>query len=116
MDLSLYLIAFPPWSPGLITDPTIHPRGPVYKLFRLGQGPGPECFLGCGPRAVTWAFLSAEDEVDMLNDGQDSEEKISVPSCYGGIGAPVGRQGERRGLRAVGPPCFIAAGAALEMG
>lgn len=33
-----------------------------------------------------------EDEVDMLNDGQDSEEKISVPSCYGGIGAPVGRQ------------------------
>uniref|UniRef100_A0A8C8TP25 UBX domain-containing protein 11 n=1 Tax=Peromyscus maniculatus bairdii TaxID=230844 RepID=A0A8C8TP25_PERMB len=35
-----------------------------------------------------------EDEVDMLNDGQDSEEKISVPSCYGGIGAPVGRQGD----------------------
>ncbi|XP_012975604.2 UBX domain-containing protein 11 isoform X2 [Mesocricetus auratus] len=34
-----------------------------------------------------------EDEVDMLNDGQDPEEKISVPSCYGGIGAPVGRQG-----------------------
>ncbi|KAL6033938.1 hypothetical protein STEG23_007213 [Scotinomys teguina] len=33
-----------------------------------------------------------EDEVDMLNDGQDSEEKISVPSCYGGIGAPVSRQ------------------------
>ncbi|CAH7436444.1 Ubxn11 [Phodopus roborovskii] len=33
-----------------------------------------------------------EDEVDMLNDGQDPEEKI--PSCYGGIGAPVGRQGD----------------------
>ncbi|KAM7324165.1 hypothetical protein ACRRTK_016470 [Alexandromys fortis] len=33
-----------------------------------------------------------EDEVDMLNDGHDSEEKISVPSCYGGIGAPVSRQ------------------------
>ncbi|XP_058160048.1 UBX domain-containing protein 11 isoform X2 [Dasypus novemcinctus] len=34
-----------------------------------------------------------EDEVDMLNDGHDSEERISVPSCYGGIGAPVSRQG-----------------------
>eukprot|EP00072_Mus_musculus_P074090 XP_017175853.1 PREDICTED: UBX domain-containing protein 11 isoform X1 [Mus musculus] len=34
-----------------------------------------------------------EDEVDMWNDGQDSEEKISLPSCYGGIGAPVSRQG-----------------------
>ncbi|XP_038189888.1 UBX domain-containing protein 11 [Arvicola amphibius] len=33
-----------------------------------------------------------EDEVDMLNDGHNSEEKISVPSCYGGIGAPVSRQ------------------------
>lgn len=29
----------------------------------------------------------------MWNDGQDSEEKISLPSCYGGIGAPVSRQG-----------------------
>nr|XP_038965171.1 UBX domain-containing protein 11 isoform X2 [Rattus norvegicus] len=36
--------------------------------------------------AVNWASLSAEDEVDMVNDGQDSEEKISLPSCYGGIG------------------------------
>ncbi|XP_006862448.1 PREDICTED: UBX domain-containing protein 11 [Chrysochloris asiatica] len=34
-----------------------------------------------------------EDEVDMLNDGHDSEERFSVPSCYGNIGAPVGRQG-----------------------
>ncbi|XP_070954202.1 UBX domain-containing protein 11 isoform X10 [Macaca nemestrina] len=42
--------------------------------------------------AVTWASLSAEDEVDMLSDGRGSEEKISVPSCYGGIGAPVSRQ------------------------
>ncbi|XP_019287959.2 UBX domain-containing protein 11 isoform X2 [Panthera pardus] len=33
-----------------------------------------------------------EDEVDMLNDGRGSEERISVPSCYGGIGAPVSRQ------------------------
>nr|XP_051712809.1 UBX domain-containing protein 11 isoform X3 [Oryctolagus cuniculus]XP_051712810.1 UBX domain-containing protein 11 isoform X3 [Oryctolagus cuniculus] len=34
-----------------------------------------------------------EDEVDMLNDGNGSEERISVPSCYGSIGAPVARQG-----------------------
>ncbi|XP_026915794.2 UBX domain-containing protein 11 isoform X2 [Acinonyx jubatus] len=33
-----------------------------------------------------------EDEVDMLKDGRGSEERISVPSCYGGIGAPVSRQ------------------------
>lgn len=52
---------------------------------------------------MTRASLSAEDEVDMLNDGQDSEEKISVPSCYGGIGAPVGRQGESPGLKGVVP-------------
>uniref|UniRef100_G1TCP4 UBX domain-containing protein 11 n=1 Tax=Oryctolagus cuniculus TaxID=9986 RepID=G1TCP4_RABIT len=35
-----------------------------------------------------------EDEVDMLNDGNGSEERISVPSCYGSIGAPVARQGD----------------------
>uniref|UniRef100_A0A8C2NE52 UBX domain-containing protein 11 n=1 Tax=Capra hircus TaxID=9925 RepID=A0A8C2NE52_CAPHI len=33
-----------------------------------------------------------EDEVDMLNGTHGSEERISVPSCYGGIGAPVSRQ------------------------
>uniref|UniRef100_A0A8C8ZQ90 UBX domain-containing protein 11 n=1 Tax=Prolemur simus TaxID=1328070 RepID=A0A8C8ZQ90_PROSS len=33
-----------------------------------------------------------EDEVDMLNDAHGSEERISVPSCCGGIGAPVSRQ------------------------
>ncbi|XP_059546691.1 UBX domain-containing protein 11 isoform X2 [Myotis daubentonii] len=33
-----------------------------------------------------------EDAVNVLNDGQGSEESFSVPSCYGGIGAPVGRQ------------------------
>ncbi|XP_062961795.1 UBX domain-containing protein 11 [Cynocephalus volans] len=33
-----------------------------------------------------------EDEVDMLNGGHGSEEKISVPSCYGQTGAPVSRQ------------------------
>ncbi|XP_049555262.1 UBX domain-containing protein 11 isoform X9 [Orcinus orca] len=33
-----------------------------------------------------------EDEVEVLNDAHGSEERISVPSCYGGIGAPVSRQ------------------------
>ncbi|XP_034503087.1 UBX domain-containing protein 11 isoform X4 [Ailuropoda melanoleuca] len=33
-----------------------------------------------------------EDEADVLNNGLDSEERISVPSCYGGVGAPVSRQ------------------------
>ncbi|XP_045440948.1 UBX domain-containing protein 11 isoform X4 [Pipistrellus kuhlii] len=33
-----------------------------------------------------------EDSVNVLSDGQDSEENFSIPSCYGGIGAPVGRQ------------------------
>nr|XP_045006339.1 UBX domain-containing protein 11 isoform X2 [Jaculus jaculus] len=28
----------------------------------------------------------------MLTEGNNSEERISLPSCYGGIGAPVGRQ------------------------
>uniref|UniRef100_A0A452QS14 UBX domain-containing protein 11 n=1 Tax=Ursus americanus TaxID=9643 RepID=A0A452QS14_URSAM len=35
-----------------------------------------------------------EDEADVLNNGLDSEERISVPSCYGGVGAPVSRQGD----------------------
>lgn len=28
----------------------------------------------------------------MLNDAHGSEERISVPSCYGSVGAPVNRQ------------------------
>lgn len=32
----------------------------------------------------------------MPNDGHSSEERISVPSCYGRIGAPVSRQGEEQ--------------------
>jgi len=41
---------------------------------------------------VTWASLSAEDEADVLNNGLGSEERLSVPSCYGAVGAPVRRQ------------------------
>ncbi|KAG8506729.1 UBX domain-containing protein 11 [Galemys pyrenaicus] len=33
-----------------------------------------------------------EDEVDVMSDGHESEEKITVPSCYGRVGAPVSRQ------------------------
>ncbi|KAM5269743.1 UBX domain-containing protein 11 isoform 8-T8 [Hipposideros larvatus] len=44
------------------------------------------------PRRQGIKLYGDEDEVDMLNDGQGSEERISVPSCYGGIGAPVSRQ------------------------
>ncbi|XP_047648685.1 UBX domain-containing protein 11 isoform X2 [Phacochoerus africanus] len=36
--------------------------------------------------------IYGNDEVDMLNDAHGSEERISVPSCYGGVGAPVNRQ------------------------
>lgn len=66
-----------------------------------GEGQSTGCFIsaraqGLSRRAVTWASLSAEDEVDMLNGAHGSEERISVPSCYGGIGAPVSRQGECR--------------------
>ncbi|XP_010631543.1 UBX domain-containing protein 11 isoform X3 [Fukomys damarensis] len=34
-----------------------------------------------------------EDEVDMLNDGHGSEERLSVPSCYSSRAAPVRSQG-----------------------
>ncbi|MBV97424.1 UBX domain-containing protein 11, partial [Eschrichtius robustus] len=62
--------------------------GTENRLLHLDQGPGPPFRLGFSPRAVTWASLSAEDEVDVLKDAHGSEERISVPSCYGGIGAP----------------------------
>ncbi|XP_004592421.2 UBX domain-containing protein 11 [Ochotona princeps] len=37
--------------------------------------------------------IYGDEDEDVLNDGNGSEERISVPSCYGGIGAPVGRPG-----------------------
>ncbi|XP_015987520.2 UBX domain-containing protein 11 isoform X3 [Rousettus aegyptiacus] len=58
----------------------------------MEMGPGPQFPLGLSARAATWTSLSAEDEVDMSNDGHSSEERISVPSCYGRKGAPVSRQ------------------------
>lgn len=40
----------------------------------------------------------------MLNDGHGLEEKISIPSCNSGIGAPASRQGERSGPKGSGSP------------
>lgn len=83
------------------------------RLLYPGQSPGSQLPLGLSPRAVTWASLSAEDEVDVLNNGHGSEERISIPSCYGGVGAPVSRQGENRGLKGSGS---LAAGEGLREG
>uniref|UniRef100_A0A8C9KCL6 UBX domain-containing protein 11 n=1 Tax=Panthera tigris altaica TaxID=74533 RepID=A0A8C9KCL6_PANTA len=47
-----------------------------------------------GLRGGVFVFMPLPPLVDMLNDGRGSEERISVPSCYGGIGAPVSRQGD----------------------
>ncbi|KAF7467355.1 Hypothetical predicted protein [Marmota monax] len=47
--------------------------------------------------------MSAEDEVDMPNDGPGSEEQISVPSCYSNKFASVSGPGETRGLQLEGP-------------
>ncbi|XP_036770744.2 UBX domain-containing protein 11 isoform X2 [Manis pentadactyla] len=44
------------------------------------------------PRRQGVKIYRDEDEVDVLNDGHGLEEKISVPSCYGGICASVSRQ------------------------
>ncbi|XP_027471390.1 UBX domain-containing protein 11 isoform X2 [Zalophus californianus] len=66
--------------------------GDEYRLLHPGQNPGSQFPLGLSPRTVTWGSLSAEDEADVLNNGLGSEERISVPSCYGSVGAPVSRQ------------------------
>ena len=103
-------------DPCSLTSHVFYPRtlgGTEYRLLHLGQSPGSQFPLGFSPTVVTWASLLAEDEADVLNNGLDSEERISVPSCYGGVGAPVSRQGENRGLRGFGSP---AAGEGLREG
>lgn len=103
-------------DPCSLTSHVFYPRtlgGTEYRLLHLGQSPGSQFPLGFSPRVVTRASLLAEDEADVLNNGLDSEERISVPSCYGGVGAPVSRQGENRGLRGFGSP---AAGEGLREG
>uniref|UniRef100_A0A7N5KQ17 UBX domain-containing protein 11 n=2 Tax=Ailuropoda melanoleuca TaxID=9646 RepID=A0A7N5KQ17_AILME len=82
-------------DPCSLTSHVFYPRtlgGTEYRLLHLGQSPGSQFPLGFSPTVVTWASLLAEDEADVLNNGLDSEERISVPSCYGGVGAPVSRQ------------------------
>ncbi|GAB1289051.1 UBX domain-containing protein 11 [Apodemus speciosus] len=64
---------------------------PLASLSKTRKVPLESESVNPGRRGIR--IYGNEDEVDMLNDGQDSDEKISLPSCYGGIGAPVGRQG-----------------------
>ncbi|KAM7100148.1 UBX domain-containing protein 11 isoform 11-T14 [Molossus nigricans] len=64
---------------------------PLASLGKTRRVPLPSEPVNSGRRGIK--LYGDEDEVDMLNDGHGSEERISVPSCYGGIGAPVSRQG-----------------------
>ncbi|XP_006883706.1 PREDICTED: UBX domain-containing protein 11 [Elephantulus edwardii] len=64
---------------------------PLASLGKTRRVPLPSEPTNPGRRGVK--IYGDEDEVDVLNDGQGSEEKLSIPSCYGNIGAPVGRQG-----------------------
>lgn len=63
---------------------------PLASLGKTRRVPLQSEPVNSGRRGVK--LYGDEDEVDMLNDGHGSEERISVPSCYGGIGAPVSRQ------------------------
>ncbi|XP_021056555.1 UBX domain-containing protein 11 isoform X1 [Mus pahari] len=64
---------------------------PLASLSKTRKVPLESESVNPGRRGIR--IYGNEDEVDMWNDGQDSEEKTSLPSCYGGIGAPVSRQG-----------------------
>ncbi|XP_011935423.1 PREDICTED: UBX domain-containing protein 11 isoform X4 [Cercocebus atys] len=63
---------------------------PLASLSKTRKVPLPSEPVNPGRRGIR--IYGDEDEVDMLSDGRGSEEKISVPSCYGGVGAPVSRQ------------------------
>ncbi|XP_055117065.1 UBX domain-containing protein 11 isoform X2 [Symphalangus syndactylus] len=63
---------------------------PLASLSKTRKVPLPSEPVNPGRRGIR--IYGDEDEVDMLSDGRGSEEKISVPSCYGGIGAPVSLQ------------------------
>ncbi|XP_029421091.1 UBX domain-containing protein 11 isoform X2 [Nannospalax galili] len=62
---------------------------PLASLSKTRKVPLQSEPVNSGSRGIK---IYRDDEVDMLNEGNGSEEKIAVPSCYGGIGAPVGRQ------------------------
>ncbi|XP_045715682.1 UBX domain-containing protein 11 isoform X5 [Phyllostomus hastatus] len=63
---------------------------PLASLGKTRRVPLQSESVNSGRRGIK--LYGDENEVDLLNDGQGSEERISVPSCYGGIGAPVSRQ------------------------
>ncbi|XP_036873802.2 UBX domain-containing protein 11 isoform X3 [Manis javanica] len=71
-----------PGTQGLSFDDT--PGGPNLSVFLL--------LLAWIPRRQGIKIYRDEDEVDVLNDGHGLEEKISIPSCNSGIGAPASRQ------------------------
>ncbi|XP_037684002.1 UBX domain-containing protein 11 isoform X3 [Choloepus didactylus] len=64
---------------------------PLASLSKTRRAPLPSETVIPGRRVIR--IYGDEDEVDMLNDGHGSEERIPVPSCYGSIGASVSRQG-----------------------
>ncbi|XP_066126119.1 UBX domain-containing protein 11 isoform X1 [Saccopteryx bilineata] len=63
---------------------------PLASLGKTRRAPLQSEPVNSGRRKIK--LYGDEDEVDVLNDGHGTEERISVPSCYGGIGAPVSRQ------------------------
>ncbi|XP_066231610.1 UBX domain-containing protein 11 isoform X2 [Saccopteryx leptura] len=63
---------------------------PLASLGKTRRAPLQSDPVNSGRREIK--LYGDEDEVDVLNDGHGAEERISVPSCYGGIGAPVSRQ------------------------
>ncbi|XP_004377307.1 UBX domain-containing protein 11 [Trichechus manatus latirostris] len=64
---------------------------PLASLGKTRRVPLPSEPVNPGRRGIK--IYGDEDEVDVLDDGHGSEERLSIPSCYGRIGAPVGRQG-----------------------
>ncbi|XP_012886693.1 PREDICTED: UBX domain-containing protein 11 isoform X4 [Dipodomys ordii] len=64
---------------------------PLASLSKTRKVPLQSEPVNLGRRGIR--IYGGEDEVDMLNDGNDSQEKICVPSCYGGIGSPDGSHG-----------------------
>ncbi|XP_063143217.1 UBX domain-containing protein 11 isoform X6 [Rattus norvegicus] len=74
---------------GPVESLTVNPNtgamsSPLASLSKTRKVPLESEPVNPGRRGIR--IYGDEDEVDMVNDGQDSEEKISLPSCYGGIG------------------------------
>ncbi|KAM6216964.1 UBX domain-containing protein 11 [Rhynchocyon petersi] len=63
---------------------------PLASLGKTRRVPLPSEPMNPGSRGVK--IYGDEDEVDVLSDGH-GEERFSITSCYGNVGAPVDRQG-----------------------